>query len=127
MDPDHLSGFFEGRYDEIPMSLRMSQVFGAVGDVIQYQYDSGSTTELQIRLCGIAEAAMGKPAVVARNEAFVWACECCGLPAVSVCSQCSWQREAFFCAMHGTQHSCGEEILLPVVNSPRMGVCGYTG
>ena len=24
-------------------------------------------------------------------------------------------------------HDCGEEAILPVVNSPRMGVCGYTG
>jgi hypothetical protein len=24
-------------------------------------------------------------------------------------------------------HECGEEMLLPMANSPRAGVCGYTG
>ena len=24
-------------------------------------------------------------------------------------------------------HECGQEMLLPVVNSPRVGVCGYVG
>jgi hypothetical protein len=33
-------------------------------------------------------------------------------------------------AYHGTcagGHECGEEMLLPVVNSPRVAMCGYTG
>ena len=25
------------------------------------------------------------------------------------------------------EHECGAEVLLPVVNSPRVGVCGYSG
>jgi len=25
------------------------------------------------------------------------------------------------------EHECGEEMLLPVVNSPRVGMCGYEG
>ena len=123
----HLSGFFEGRYDEIPAGSRMKQVFRFVGRTVGYQYDFGSTTELTIRLAGVANAATGKAAVVARNEAPVWACNACGQPAVHVCSECGWTGNGFFCGKHGRSHECGEEMLLPVVNSPRMGVCGYTG
>jgi hypothetical protein len=39
-------------------------------------------------------------------------CEVCGKPATEVCAG---------------EHECGEEMLLPVVNSPRVGMCGYTG
>jgi hypothetical protein len=34
---------------------------------------------------------------------------------------------AFLCNACVAQHGCGEEMLRPVVNSPRMGVCGYDG
>src|SRR5688572_21777043 len=77
----HMSGFFEGRYDEIPASSRMTQVFGSTGDAVGYQYDFGSTTELKIRLAGITHGAAGKPVVTARNEPPVWACSDCGQPA----------------------------------------------
>lgn len=40
-----------------------------------------------------------------------------------------YQREnPFFCETHAKRHECYNlDMLLPVVNSPRMGVCGYTG
>jgi hypothetical protein len=39
------------------------------------------------------------------------------------------QENPFYCGAHAEseEHECGEEALLPVVNSPRMGMCGYTG
>ncbi len=37
------------------------------------------------------------------------------------------QDDDFFCDEHAEEHACEEESLLPVVNSPRMGVCGYCG
>lgn len=124
---DHLSGFFAGRYDEIPMNCRVTQVFGSIDDTVVYQYDFGSTTELMIRFAGVAPASSGRLVVAARNESPVWHCEECGLPAASICSECSWTGTGMCCTKHATEHSCGEEMLLPVVNSPRMGVCGYTG
>jgi hypothetical protein len=33
----------------------------------------------------------------------------------------------FFCAKCSEEHEDGEEMMLPVVNSPRMGECGYDG
>ena len=46
--------------------------------------------------------------------------ECCGhLSAFTI--------EGLFCDECAGGHECGEETILPVVNSPRVGVCGYTG
>ncbi len=33
----------------------------------------------------------------------------------------------WLCDSCAEDHKCGEDMLLPVVNSPRTGVCGYTG
>ena len=35
--------------------------------------------------------------------------------------------EDFVCDQCLESHECGEEMVLDVVNSPRMGVCGYVG
>ena len=34
---------------------------------------------------------------------------------------------SWFCAAHALNHGCRGELVLPVVNSPRVGVCAYTG
>jgi hypothetical protein len=31
------------------------------------------------------------------------------------------------CQACAEDHECGEDMQLPVVNSPRVGVCGYAG
>ena len=54
-------------------------------------------------------------------------CEKCGQPAVWVCSSCIYDNGGWLCDAHTRKHKCGEEMLLPVVNSPRVGMCGYTG
>jgi len=33
----------------------------------------------------------------------------------------------WLCDECAPKHKCGEDMLLPVVNSPRVGKCGYTG
>lgn len=65
--------------------------------------------------------------LLARNDAPVWPCTECDEPAVSLCSYCTYEGDAFFCEAHVEDHKCGDEAMLPVVNSPRMGVCAYTG
>jgi len=45
-----------------------------------------------------------------------------------VCPFCIDFGDAVFCDAHAAAHEhADEEVYLPVVNSPRMGVCGYTG
>ena len=56
-----------------------------------------------------------------------FACVECGRPATQLCSCCIYEEYAFYCDECGEEHECGEDMMLPVVNSPRMGVCGYCG
>ena len=101
------------------------------GDLVEYEYDFGSTTELQLELTGERSGRIGRPAVrlLARNSAPVFPCATCGAPATLICSYCIHEgTSAFTCQEHLGQHSCGEEeAFLPVANSPRMGICAYVG
>jgi hypothetical protein len=123
----HMSEFYAGRYNEIGMEAKISHVFGSAGTCIGYIYDWGSSTELRIRSAGFTEGTAKEMMVAARNETPVFPCDICGLPASSLCSDCQNSDEGFFCSSHENEHSCGEEMLLPVVNSPRIGVCAYSG
>jgi hypothetical protein len=67
--------------------------------------------------------------LLSQNEAPVWECEVCGEDASWICTFCMYERQnPFYCELHSEDHDCDEpEMLLPVVNSPRMGMCDYTG
>jgi hypothetical protein len=124
----HLSEFYGAGRRKLPMSTTIGRVFAASAKGLHYEYDFGSTTALVITSSGVLDARRGKPVrVVARNEPPTWPCDYCGQPATTICAQCLYDGRGFCCAVHAKKHSCGEEMLLPVVNSPRMGVCGYTG
>jgi hypothetical protein len=45
-----------------------------------------------------------------------------------VCAECVWEDEdgARFCEAHADEHE-HDDMLMPVVNSPRTGMCGYDG
>src|SRR5437016_512912 len=124
---DHLSEFYTAGRRSVSMSSRVAQVFASIGDRLNYVYDFGSSTELVVSFAGLAEGTSEKPVVVARNEPQVWPCDVCKLPAASICSECGYSGAGCFCTQHGVEHESGDELLLPVVTSPRMGVCGYTG
>jgi hypothetical protein len=90
-----------------------------------YDYDFGSTTALKLKVAGMRTGTWtGKDRVrlLARNLAPELTCGPCGQPATSI----DGTSGDFFCAKCAKK-SAEEEMLLPVVNSPRMGVCGYTG
>jgi hypothetical protein len=94
-----------------------------------HEYDYGTTTELRLKVLEDREGeAKGKSIqVLARNEPPLISCEKCGKPATDVCSQCIDEGEGWLCDACSEEHECGEEMLLPVVNSPRVGMCAYTG
>ncbi|MEW6379635.1 MAG: hypothetical protein AB1611_08495 [bacterium] len=94
-----------------------------------HEYDFGTTTDLSLRVLSERESSPGDWPVrlLARNEAPQINCEVCGKPATVVCSQCIDEGEGWLCSECAEDHECGEEMLLPVVNSPRVGMCGYTG
>jgi hypothetical protein len=101
----------------------------------RYEYDFGSTTELKLRVTGARAGHRGRRSLrlLARNEPVTWSCAVCASPAAQTCAGCAEEGEnPFFCKQHARAHAVGaheghEPALLPVVNSPRMGVCGYTG
>ena len=121
----HMSAFMEpGSYGgEYGMSRKIGSF--APGDVLQYDYDFGDTTTLMINFMEKTSRPKQREAVrvLARNAPYEVLCDKCGKPAeyidpqewppVAVCKKCAKKLD--------------EELLLPVVNSPRMGVCGYCG
>lgn len=116
--------------EERSMNHRFAEVVGSIGQRFRYEYDFGSTTELMIRVWGRREGIVGRSPVrlLARNDAPVWPCNVCQEPATLICAYCVHEGEPFYCAKHAPEHGCADdEPFLPVVNSPRMGVCGYTG
>jgi hypothetical protein len=94
-----------------------------------HEYDFGSTTRLTLRVVSERKGRVGdKPiAVLARNEPPEIACSECGRPATQVCVECIWEGRGWLCEECAEDHDCDEYLRLPVVNSPRVGVCSYTG
>jgi hypothetical protein len=124
----HLSGFFDGG-GELEMSSRVRGAFPAVGQRLGYEYDFGSTTGLTLLRRASERGQRGgteKVRLLARNDPPRWPCTDCDEPATVICSYCSWEGGGFYCEDHAREHDCEDEAFLPVVNSPRMGVCGYS-
>jgi hypothetical protein len=124
----HISEFYGGAHRKVSMNTNVGEALRGTDARLSYTYDFGSSTELGISLAGTVEGkSKGAVRLVARNERPTWPCDECAETATAVCTQCLYDGKGFCCATHGASHDCGEELLLPVVNSPRMGVCGYTG
>lgn len=99
------------------------------GQRFSHEYDFGSTTDLTLRVVDERKGAIGDERIrtMARNDSPSIPCGICGQPAVRVCPMCAWQETGWVCAKCARRHPCGNDYLLPIVNSPRTGVCGYTG
>ena len=110
------------------MQVKLEEVFTS-GQTCSYEYDFGSTTELRIKVISEYEVDMKRKViqVLARNSLPLVPCDVCGEPATSLCTQCIYEEKGCLCDACAKDHECGEEVLLPIVNSPRAGVCGYTG
>jgi hypothetical protein len=97
----------------------------------EHEYDFGSTTYLSLEVIGerTGKAQGLAIGIMARNDPLPeWVCDVCGQPATQFCAECiDYGEQGVFCDAHAEEHECGEEMMRPVVNSPRMGVCGYTG
>ena len=103
----------------------------AEGMTFFHQYDFGSTTELKLKvITEQPDSTSDKPVKLsARNNPPQMNCEVCGKPAVWICTECLWddEEDSLFCDKCGDSHECDSGMYLPVVNSPRVGVCAYTG
>lgn len=117
----------------VPMSKKLKDVLHK-GMSIGYQYDFGSTTELQIEVVDeYPVMADEKIALLSRNEPLNIPCCMCKMAAATVvCIAHDPEEDAEFCKACAKKHAknCDDfedYASMPLVNSPRMGVCGYTG
>ena len=127
----HLSQFTDskGLYGIGMSKIGMTRKIGdalSPGMTFFHEYDFGSTTELKLRVLGAHDGSPAKDPVLllARNLPPEMLCETCGKPAelLGVDYEGEYRQLCEKCADEDM-----EEQLLPVVNSPRAGVCGYTG
>lgn len=124
----------EEQNGEIPMRRKAKDVFEK-GKKLEYQYDFGSTTQLQIE--AVAEypiKAEKKHFLLSRNEPLEFKCSMCDdKMATQICAICAgYEDEDIFCDTCAKKHAkkCSDfadYAAMPVVNSPRMGVCAYDG
>jgi hypothetical protein len=107
------------------MKVKLSKVLRP-GLKFFHDYDFGTTTHLALKVVSEREGEIPKDWVnlLAMNNPPLIPCEKCGKPATQVCVACG---EGWLCEVCVPAHECEEDMFLPVVNSPRVGQCGYTG
>jgi hypothetical protein len=130
----HLSQFSVGGWSgkEIGKGRRVDAVFRN-GVELTHIYDFGTSSETRIKMVGQREGAplTKHPMVLmARNLMPQADCIECGQPATRLCTECLIEEDVWgvLCEQHAKSHpheNYGEPIEL--VNSPRLGMCGYEG
>ena len=129
----HLSRFSHGGWggQEIAMDRSAKDALGE-GVTLTHIYDFGSSSQTTVK---VVAARQGRPLsrhpilLMARNEMPSAGCAECGEPGARLCLECMEEmKDAVLCEAHAATHpheDFGEPV--PLVNSPRLGICGYTG
>jgi len=131
----HLSHFAVGGGwggQELPMSSKARMLFQPGLDLI-HLYDYGTTSETKVTVTDVRQ---GKPltehpiTLLARNFIPEAECQECGEKATWLCMECVIEDDepGWLCDEHAEDHphdDYGEPT--PLVNSPRLGMCGYCG
>ena len=93
---------------------------------IIHDYDMGDTTETLVTVVGRTRRPPQKKSVrlLARNLPPRFSCGVCGAEAAFI-ERSNYSVNPFFCAKCAKKRDPFR--ILPVTNSPRMGVCGYEG
>lgn len=141
-----LADLEEEAEDEGGMQSELGEVL-EVGEKFSYVYDFGSSSTLSLRVVDEREGVVPVVEdeeleeieladdeeeiaifVMARNEPPALVCHICGQPATRVASASEYDAlaETALCDTHAEKAEYPDE-LLPIVNSPRTGICGYTG
>lgn len=127
-------GFMDGDEDfGLKKSSRAAEVFTR-GTTVQYDYDFGSTTRVELSLVNAYPFAPEESLrLLTRNEPLPIRCHLCKKqPAVTICSVHMWDGACMFCEKCADKHAkkCedfADYAAMDVVNSPRMGICAYEG
>ena len=128
----HMSEFGHKQF-KVSMSYKVKFVFEPQVK-IYHDYDFGTTTRVFLK--GLKQYQLNLKEnilLLSRNEPLKIMCVMCkSEPAVNLCTSCNYDEDAFFCAKCSEKHEkvCSDfadYAGMPVVNSPRMGECGYEG
>jgi hypothetical protein len=132
----HMSAFeIDGRRYSVhngTMSKKLNAVLNEGTDFI-HEYDFGDSTILMLQVVEVRQGYIEdkkKWRVLARNHPPKLICDVCETRrATQLCTQCKWDESAdsLLCDTCVKSHECDEYLLLPLVNSPRVGQCGFTG
>ena len=128
----HMSQFSIGRRgEEISMDTHISQTFEKDLELLHI-YDFGTSSETKITCVSTRNGKKATPHPVflmARNNPPEVYCSECEKPATMLCLDCLYNGEEWaLCDEHAKAHSHDEYGgPIPIVNSPRLGMCGYTG
>ncbi|KUG21096.1 hypothetical protein ASZ90_009150 [hydrocarbon metagenome] len=98
------------------------------GSSFDYEYDFGTTTELELKVIGAAPVAPpeGPLCLIVRNDPLPIACETCGNRAdFRLLDYSKGASGSFFCRECITSADPDLESAEIIENSPRSGVCGY--
>ncbi len=123
----HISAFRIGR-EEIKKSQKLEYVLHP-GMRLNYEYDFGSTTELVVKVVSEFRSNIkaSEVEILARNDPPQIQCSHCDRLATLICTECMYEDAGWLCDDCAEDHPCDKEMMLPVVNSPRTGVCAYSG
>ncbi len=122
------SSYVDPEFGDKSMQVQVGKIL-EVGDQFVHEYDFGTTTELRLKVLAEREDTVKKKSIelLAHNLLPEIPCDGCGKAATQTCSQCIYEESGWLCESCGKEHACGEEMLLPIINSPRVGMCGYDG
>lgn len=130
----HLSEFSTGGFSRtVGKARKLDDVFPNGAGELLHVYDMGTSSETLVKCVAVRE---GKPttskaiALMARNTMPVATCIECEQPATHLCMECVYEdnSEGTLCDTHTQKHphrNYGNP--LPLLNSPRTGMCGYRG
>jgi len=130
----HMSAFTLGGWGTPQLAKE-----GSVGAVFRHRakimhvYDFGTESWTTVKRVSVrtGQPATHRPiSLMVRNQLPPVVCIECGAPAQWLCSECVVEEErmGFLCARHRQTHPHDNYgAPLKVVNSPRLGLCGYTG
>ena len=110
--------------EEYPMTIATKKIL-YLGLKFKHEYDFGSTTELLLEVVGLIKTtALNEITILMQNQEPEYKCSSCGAKATLI----SEYSDSVLCESCGNPDSEDDDedsYYLPLVNSPRTGVCAY--
>jgi hypothetical protein len=130
----HMSEFSSGGWSgrKVAMARKVAEAFGP-GAELTHVYDFGTSTTTLLRAVDVRRGRRTTKhpiSLMARNAAPVFPCQECDAPATRLCMECVYEKGKMgtLCPQHVRRHPHRNYgAPMPLVNSPRVGQCGYEG